>query len=165
MYRLNEEVLHRVKNLFLDYQTLLPQHGLRLFVKDNEIVAVNHILSAISLTKLQYRPSYDIELMHRNFERDFENFLKHAKKSEEYTHMYSGMSYEKTVINKDNKKNSRQYCRIKKNSGSMGNEIATRIQVTILFLHLCISENHKNLKARDKKWKFAWIVLMIRKYR
>ena len=50
----------RIQNLFVNYMTLLRRHGLSWIIKENQKVAVGHVLSAIRPTALQSRLDSDL---------------------------------------------------------------------------------------------------------
>ena len=73
----------RIQNLFINYMTLLRRHGLSWIIKENQKVAVGHVLSAIRPTSLQSRLDSDLQFSHHDLRKNFQGFLKHATRLSE----------------------------------------------------------------------------------
>ena len=70
----------RMQGLFISYTTLLRKSGLSWVLKENQKVAVQHVLSAINPTTLRTRLSEDLEFSQYNLRKDFRGFMNHAIK-------------------------------------------------------------------------------------
>lgn len=70
----------RMRNLFIDYHTLLRRYGLSWVLDSSEKVAVQHVLSAIRPAKLRSRLESDLAFSHAHTRKDFKAFFKHAQK-------------------------------------------------------------------------------------
>lgn len=73
----------RIEDLFVTYKSLLRRHGVSWVAKENEKVAVYHVLSAIRPVSLRCRLESDLELSHYSLRKDFKGFMAHAIKLSE----------------------------------------------------------------------------------
>lgn len=68
----------RIESVFVGYHQILRRNGLSWIVKDNQKVAVSHVLSAIRPLSLRTRLESDLELSHHELKKNFKGFMKHA---------------------------------------------------------------------------------------
>lgn len=73
----------RIETLFVSYRSLLRRHGVSWILKDNEKVAVSHVLSSIRPESLRVRLESDLALSHHDLRKDFKGFMAHAIKLSE----------------------------------------------------------------------------------
>lgn len=69
-----------IKNLFVAYHSILGRHGLFWTVKDNQMVAVYHVLSAARPEHLQARFETDLGFSHHDLQKEFKNSVTQARK-------------------------------------------------------------------------------------
>lgn len=69
-----------MESLFIDYHTLLRQHGLSWLVTKNQKVVVQHVLGAIKPSKLRQRLKSDLVFSKHALKNDFNAFFEHARK-------------------------------------------------------------------------------------
>lgn len=74
----NTNAAARMQDLFTNYHTILVRNGLKWIIKDNQKVAVYHVLSAIRPNSLKERLESDLAFSHHDLRKDFLGFLKHA---------------------------------------------------------------------------------------
>ena len=68
----------RMESLFVSYHKLLRRHGVSWIVKNNQKVAVGHVLSCIKPATLQSRLQSNLEFSHHSLKKDFKGFMKHS---------------------------------------------------------------------------------------
>lgn len=103
----NKEVISRMNNLFVGYQTVLRKNGLSWVVAENPKVAVQQVLSAIHSPKIQSSLSSDMELAHIDIGKDFSKYYAHAKKlSEAFDLVHGGALDDYRTSENSSKKNS-----------------------------------------------------------
>lgn len=69
-----------MQDLFANYHTILSRNGLKWIITDNQKVAVQHGLSAISPASLGDRLQSDLAFSYHPLRKYFKVFLKHAVK-------------------------------------------------------------------------------------
>lgn len=67
----DESARWRVENLFISYHTILRRDGLDSIVSTNQKETVHHVLSAIQLSSLPVRLSYNLKLPNTDLKKDF----------------------------------------------------------------------------------------------
>lgn len=73
----------RTENLFISYYSMLLQHGLSWLVKENQKVAVYHVLLAIPPVSLKSRLESDLDFAQQQLGKDFKASMKHSTKLSE----------------------------------------------------------------------------------
>lgn len=92
----------RIENLFVSYHSLLRRHGLSWIIKDNQKIAVYHVLSAIRPESLRSRLESNLDFSHHHLRKNFKSFINHAiKLSKSFQLVDNGP--EKTSPNKTSK--------------------------------------------------------------
>lgn len=74
----NKNARSRMEGLFISYHTILARQGLSWIIKDNQKLAVAHVLSAIRPQVLKERLEADLSFSQHALKKDFNKFLKHA---------------------------------------------------------------------------------------
>lgn len=77
MYMRNADATSRIKNLFVNYHTLLRKHGLTWLLDCNKKMAVQHVLKAIGPAKVQRRLRGDLGSSHFELQIDFNGLFAH----------------------------------------------------------------------------------------
>lgn len=70
----------RIENVFITYHALLRRQGLSWIIKENQKVAVYHVLLAIHQTSFKTRFKSDLEFSKHNLRKNFKQFMKYAIK-------------------------------------------------------------------------------------
>lgn len=80
IYMTKKEAPSRTESLFVSYKLHLCRHGLAWLTKDNEKVAVYHVLSAIRPELLHTILKYNFHLLHYKLSKEFKGFIPYAIK-------------------------------------------------------------------------------------
>ena len=70
----------RVQKLFMTYHTILRKNGLAWILKENQKVAVYHVLSAIRPLTFKQRIESDLSFSYHTLKKDFRGFREHVHK-------------------------------------------------------------------------------------
>lgn len=69
-----------MQNLLASYHTIIARNGLKWIIKENQKVAVQHLLLAMQPLSLWDRPQSDLEHSHHALRKNFTCFQRHAIK-------------------------------------------------------------------------------------
>lgn len=79
----NRNAKYRMEGLFIRYHSILAEQGLTWIVKENQKLAVSHVLSAIRPVTVKERLESDLGFSQNALKKDFSGFLKHTVKISE----------------------------------------------------------------------------------
>lgn len=76
----NLDASSRMRTLFIDYHTLLSQHGLSWVIDSLGKIAVQHVFSVVRFAKLRSRLELNLSVSNAEIKKEFKRFFKHSRK-------------------------------------------------------------------------------------
>lgn len=137
----NTNATARMQDLFTNYHTILSRNGLKWIIKENQKIAVQHVLSAVRPVSLRDRLSSYLSFSHHNLRKDLTGFLKHSVRLAEAFQLVDCGPPEKTE--KSDKKSRASNSRSGNRDGNNGSRDSTDTKKDKGDLPLCLWEPHR----------------------